>query len=360
MSSRVTRVAVLGAGSGGLAIAAALALKGHDVRLWNRSLEKLYHLRANNEIELCGVRQGRARIGLLTVDLHEAVRGVEVVMVVTTADAHNALAHKLASCLQDQQIILLNPGRTGGALEFARIARALSTDIRIYVAEAQSLVFACRIEEGTRVQIIGEKQYVPVAAMPATDTDYVLHRLRPLFDSFARADHVLVTSLENIGAIFHPAVIFFNVSAIERGEKFYFYQDMTPSVAEFLIAVDVERLRLGRAFALNLISIVDWIKKAYPYTHGNSLCEMMRNNPAYHNIRAPNSLNTRLLTEDIPTGLVAFYELGKAAGLCLPLIESIINIGSTLMHRNFFVEGRTLEKMGIAGKSPTEILEFVK
>ena len=353
-------VAVLAAGNGGQALAAALAMKGCEVRLWNRSLQRIRAIRERGIIRLTGAQEGEARIARTTTDLADAVRGAHILFVASTADAHADLARALAPCLEDGQTIVLNPGRTGGALEFRAVLASANPRVCVTVAEAQSLIYACRVENDAEVRIIGVKKFVPVAALPASETAEVLKRVNPLFSSFVPAQHVLWTSFENIGSIFHPSVLLFNAAAIERGAKFYFYQDMTPAVAEFLLKVDEERLRLGEAFGLRLLSITDWIKKAYPATQGETLCDLMRNNPAYFEIRAPSTLDTRLLTEDIPTGLVPFVELGRAAGVRMPLMESLIHIGSALLKRDFFREGRTLRTLGLEGLSVQEILSTVK
>lgn len=359
MNVRIHRVAVLGAGNGGQALAAALALKGCEVRLWNRSEDRLLGLRARGSIRLTGALDGEAPIHSVTSRLEEAVECADLLFVASTADAHAPIASQLAPLLRDGQIILLNPGRTGGAMEFRAVLARARPSVRVRIAEAQSLIYACRIEGEGVVRIIGIKDFVPVAALPRSDTAAVLDAIQPLFPSFVPAEHVLWTSFENIGSIFHPAVLLFNAAAIERGAKFYFYQDMTPAVAEFLIAVDEERLRLGRAFGMRLLSITEWIKKAYPATDGDTLCELMRNNPAYFEIRAPTTLDSRLLTEDIPTGLVPFVEIGRAAGVQMVLMESLVHIGSVLLKRDFFREGRTLRSLGLEGLNAEQILERV-
>src|ERR1700736_1850697 len=48
----VASVAVLGAGNGGMALAAYLAQQGHRVALWNRSIERLHPVRQLGGISL--------------------------------------------------------------------------------------------------------------------------------------------------------------------------------------------------------------------------------------------------------------------------------------------------------------------
>lgn len=354
------KVAVLGAGNGGQAIAGLLASQGHSVRLWNRSPNRLSPIKTAGYINLTGIFAVTGKIDVITECLEECVQDAEIIMVATTADAHRELTQSLCPFLQEGQIIVLNPGRTGGALEVRHVFNQHALSQKIYVAEAQSLVFACRIEGPATVRVIGIKDYVPVAALPCRDTQYVLSHIRQLFPCFVASPHVLHTSFENIGAIFHPAVILFNAAAIERSEEFLFYQDMTPSIAEFLMQLDQERLSMGRSYDIQLLSIFDWLAKAYPNCKGDTLVERMRTNPAYAQIKAPTQLQSRLFLEDVPTGLVPFAAFGEAAGLTMALTRSLIHISSSLLRRDFWSCGRTLDALGLGDLTKDEILRSVQ
>ena len=65
-------------------------------------------------------------------------------MVTTPATGHYELACLMAPYLKDGQIIVLNPGRTGGALEVYETIRNYGCDKDIIVAEAQTFIYACR------------------------------------------------------------------------------------------------------------------------------------------------------------------------------------------------------------------------
>lgn len=84
------------------------------------------------------------------------------------------------------------------------------------------------------------------------------------------------------------------------------------------------------------------------------------NNPAYYDILAPSSIYTRQLMEDIPTGVLPMLELGKIAGIEMPLFESVLNICSQLLNVDFRKEGRTLEHLGLRNRSKEEILNYIQ
>jgi len=86
----------------------------------------------------------------------------------------------------------------------------------------------------------------------------------------------------------------------------------------------------------------------------------VRSNEAYREITAPKSVNTRLIFEDLPTGLVAFSSLGRHLGVATPLCDSLIQVANTIFNTDFAVEGRTVERMGLSGLDAAGIQEFAK
>lgn len=353
------KIAVIGAGNGGQAIAGYLALVNHEVSLYDRDCEKVSILNTIGGIELAGKIKGFGKINCITTDIEKAIKGAEIVMITTVANAHHAVAQNMASYIEDGQVIILNPGRTCGALVFKQTLEKYGCTKRYYLGEAQTLVYACRIIQNGKVNVIGVKDEVLLAGLPASDTDHILDKVNTFYPCFKKAANVLRTSLENIGAMFHPCVCLFNAATIERQDEFWFYRDMTDQVANFIEKFDHERLAVGKAYGVNLLSVKEWIKYAYKDTKGDTLCERMKNNPAYYDIKAPGTIFTRQLTEDIPTGVLPIMELGKAAGVDVTLHASMVSTIEALLNMDFHTDGRSLKNLGIEGKSKEEILNFI-
>lgn len=351
------KITVIGAGNGGQAIAGNLAIRGYEVALYCRNLNKNKKLIENQGVYLKGEIDGFGKIRTITEDMSVALKDADVIMIVTTADAHGQIAIQMLPYLKDDQIIVLNPGRTGGAFELRRIFNESSLNKNIYIVEAQSLVYACRLIEPGTVQILGIKDRVYYSTFPASDCQKVKTVLNELFRSFLPVNNALRTSLENIGAILHPTIVLFNACRIERGEKFYFYNDITPHVCSVLKKVDNERLQIGEAYGLKLISIEEWITFAYEGIEGNDFYSKMKNNPAYYKIISPSTINSRLLIEDIPTGILPMIEFGKVAGLSLPLMNSIYNLSVALLNKDFYSNGRTLKRLGFGNMTVSQILK---
>lgn len=348
-------VAVVGAGNGAQAFAGSLAARGYGVRMLVRSGVFSRALGSGRIIRCRGVEEGEGRVEAISQSPADVIPGAGIVIVCTTADAHEGVAESVAPYLEDGQILLLSPGRTGGALVVRRALSRAGVSSPVVVAEAQSLVYACRAESAGNVHLIGIKKDVPVGVLDPDQCPSAIARLQRLYPAFSAANGVLETSLGNIGSVFHPAVAISNAAAIERGTPFLVYRDMTAPVADLILRVDAERVALERAFDLQPLSVMEWMDRAYPDCSGEDLLGRMRSNPAYAEIQAPSRLNGRFLTEDIPAGLVPMVNLGESAGVQMPVMRSMVELGGALLGRDFWTEGRSLEKMGLAGLGRDEI-----
>ena len=200
------QIAILGAGNGAQAFAGDLALRGYPVRLYNKFANEIADLQNARGVTCEGVIEGFGALELITTDIAPVVANADFIFVVVPANAHAFMAERCAPHLRDNQVILLNPGRTGGALEFRNVLRTRGVKARVFVAEAQTLLYTCRISAPARVRITMVKRDVTLAALPARDTARVLECVNPLFPQFVAAADVLETGLDNIGAMFRPTL----------------------------------------------------------------------------------------------------------------------------------------------------------
>jgi len=290
----------------------------------------------------------------------QAIAGADVVMVVTPSTAHRSLARLMAPALADGQIVVLNPGRTGGALEFRKEIAEAGCAARPVVAEAQTFVYASRAVSRFEGHIFKIKNGVALAALPSHWTPEVLDVLDLAYPQFKAGDSVLVTSLENIGAVFHPALTILNAGWIEEthGDFEYYLQGITPSIALILQRIDDERLAVARALGVRSMSAREWLYLSYD-APGADLYEAIHNTEAYRGIKAPPSIAHRYIFEDVPMSLVPIASLGKQLGVDVSTTDMIIELGSILHGVDYRAEGRTVERLGLAGLSVKEILRLV-
>jgi opine dehydrogenase len=359
---RGLRLAVLGAGHGGRAMAADLAARGYHVNLYNRTLEHIEAIRARGGIEL-RLEMDEVVFGPLQVasdQIEEVLEGVHLAMVVVPASGHADIARSCAPYLQDEQLVVLNPGRTGGVLEFRQVLSEAGCTADVTIAEAETLLFASRATGPAEARIFRRKNTVPLAALPASSTSAVLDILNEVYPQFVAAPNVLYTSLDNMGAVFHPVLALLNAGWIERTRgDFQFYVDgVTPSTARVLEVIDRERVTVAAALGVRAQTALEWLATAYSAT-GDNVDEAMHDNPGYQGIKAPRSLRHRYIFEDVPFSLVPIAELGKRFGVNVEVIDAMIQVACVVHGTDYYHRGRTLERMGLTGLRVSEITNLV-
>ncbi len=340
---------VMGAGHGGLAMAGHLGIMGFDVRLYNRTLDRITSIQMRGGIDVTGEDiNGFGKVTLATSNAEEAMAGADVIMVVVPATAHADIATTCAPHLKPEQVVVLNPGRTFGALTFSQALRQHGYTADNMIGETQTFLYASRIMGPAQVHIYRIKNSIPLATTRAHRIPECLAAVRSAFPQFLPGDSVFKTSFNNIGAVFHPAIMVLNTGWVEDMSDFEFYhQGVTVSVGHVLEKLDAERVAVAGALGFHAMTAREWLYFAYDAV-GRDLREAMRANLGYRGILAPHRTEMRYLTEDIPCSLVPMSSIGKKFNVATPVMDSMITLASSMHGCDYFEEGRTVEKLGIA------------
>ena len=220
--------------------------------------------------------------------------------------------------------------------------------------------------------------------------------LRELFPQAALTRVPALTSLNNIGGVFHCATYMLNIDEIERrkaaGELFSFYMDgiaARPEVGAVLEQIDQVRLQIAHAIGIRtfglqsnprediwrkltnglraleeesaddidilrrirkeftefldncVLSAQHWLDITYGVIRreGESLSDAIGRTPTYQKNSVP---QLRYVTEDIPTGLVAFEALAKMLEIDATPCTRIIDMYNERFHTDARRKGRNL------------------
>jgi opine dehydrogenase len=228
------------------------------------------------------------------------------------------------------------------------------------IAEAQTFIYAARAVSRHKSHIFSIKNGVPLSALPSYWTPDVLQILDTAFPQFKAGTNVLATSMENIGAIFHPALTIMNAGWIEStgGNFDYYLQGITPSVAKLLQMMDDERLSVCEALGVRSVSAREWLYLSYD-SAGEDLYHAIQDTSAYAGIKAPAGIQHRYIYEDIPMSLVPISSIGNELGIETPTIDMVIDLGSIMLGTDFRAQGRTAERLGLKGLSVKQIHNLV-
>ena len=358
------KVAILGAGHGGQAMAADLTLGGHEVRFAAvpAHAANLNILKAFGGIYLEGVTSsgkppGFAKIALMTTDVAEAVKGAKVVMVVIPAFGQECYMQELIRCAEPGQIIVFNPGKFASLL-FARMLREAGRD-DLTIGETGILIYAAKMKGLGHVRIKAVKSDVYFAAFPSVKTAPTLLTLMDLFYQLVPAYNVVQTSVDDVAITLHPITTLMNASRIEQmGPYRNAHYDITPSVGRVIEAVDAERIAVSKMFRYETLSFLEMYDMMYK-VKGKSAYEVVMNVEAYNIQMSPENLQHRYITEELPYVLVPLSALARAAGIKTPGIDCIVQLGSMANGVDYWKTGRTLEKLGLNGLSIPDLIRYV-
>src|SRR3954447_7226550 len=243
-----TTVAIVGAGIGGVYLAAELGLLSCRLRLHDRDDARLADIRDRGGIDVEGARAGFAAIERVTTDLAAAVDGADIVVFCTGGSYQEGAARDLAPLLRDGQIILLIQGNTGGSLVVRRTLDAAGCQAQIDIAEIDNYPYSCWRLGPARIRPIVRKRWLQIASFPGSRIGAIFPRLSPLFPEAVAAPSIVSTGFTNANAMLHVANCVANAGKIDRGEPYKFYAEgVTPSVARLYSAINAERVAIAAA-----------------------------------------------------------------------------------------------------------------
>ena len=354
------KIAVLGSGNGGCAVAFDCVQHGHSVKMFDFETfpDRIREIDDNGGIYAEGEFEGFAAIDYAGHNIEEALVDAEMIIAVGPAYSTRPFAKVCQPYLRKGQMVLICPGSCAGSLEF-KIEAGLDIDgSDIVVAETSTLPYAVRMIGPARIRVFLKlKDGLFVAAVPANDTGKVLDALAGVYPALLPAKNVLQTSLQNGNPVIHPTVSLLNAALIERTQgDFYFYEEgVTPAVGRLLKAIDRERIAIGRQLGVEVIPEPE-IGQMQGYMKEMTYDRGYAEAPGFRGIKAQKSLEHRYIQEDVGYGLVFLQKLGEQIGVKTPNIAAVIQLASTLMERDYLAEApRTMETLGLLKYSVDEL-----
>ncbi len=362
-------VSILGGGNTAFSTASNLTLKGFEVTLYELPEfdESLEPIRDDHKIHLLGVaEQGVAKIHNVTSDIVEAITASDLLLVIVPAYAHKRFAEICAPHLMDDQTIVLMPGNLG-SLEWARILKESSkskegfTAKNVTLSEVDTAPYVCRKTSPNTATIWGVVSGLGLGVFPATNTDKVKLELEVFFPGIKTYPDVMACGLSSFNPVVHPAGVLMNVGRLEysRGD-FYFYEEgVSHTVAEVIMTVDEERRSVGKMLGYDLLTADEGFYLAGFGPKGD-LWATINGSRMLTQLKAPGSIKSRWLTEDIPFGLVSWSSIGEEYGVDTPIMKSLVNIGSVVMGFDAWTAGRSCRELGIHGMNKNKLKNYLR
>jgi len=144
-----------------------------------------------------------------------------------------------------------------------------------------------------------------------------------------------------------------------------YHNSLTPSVANAMTALDKVRIKIGRAFGIDLQTAVEISNECYAQAF-EDFVDLARNSPPHNKLEAPGAMAHRNVTEDVRDLLVCWCSLAerlgadaeviRAAVMLAEVIRAVVMLAEVVMGERYLEEGRNLGRLGLEGVERGELI----
>ena len=378
-------VAVLGGGACAQTFAAELTLAGYEVRLYELpelAPETLGEVLKTHEIELGGKqlnfkwfrRAGVAKVDCVTTEISEALKGAGLVIVAIPAIGHKPFFEKMIPYLEDGQMVSVFPDNFG-SLMLRRMMREAGCGAKVIVGGWSSMPYGVRMMEPGKLDCILRIRELICDALPSKDGDEFFETMKgiPAFDGtveLKRGDTIVAVDLANPNPVIHVPGSILNVGAMEvtemeetlgipKGKYSMYKHGMSPAISRVQFAFYQEERKIADAMGIKMAEYREdqffWKGSIMGIEYWVPFVDVIM--PP---IVGPDSVEHRYFTEDIPVGTVVRYHLARKFAVDVPIIESLIQLGSAVCKRDFLKEGISLGQLGIEDLTKEQIKSYLR
>ncbi len=355
------KIAVIGAGNAGCAVAGDMAYRGLDVTLIktsNAMHDDNFEFLENNNGKMTLIDFGVAGsmnpdelektekngfLSCVTRDL-SVVKNMDIIIIYVQTNYHEDVIKKISNYLVDGQILIINPGY----LSTAYVLKHCNKNVT--VVEAQSSFIDGRIIEPGKFKVGFRNVRNPLGVYPRKDLVKAKEKLSALGFPFVYVNNVVGAALHNPNMIVHTIGSIMAIPMIDSmGSDFCMYhRSFTSHVWNVLEKLDSEKMDVLEKLGLERISYVEACKIRNSLDDNRDAKDVFFGYASMPTrAKGPINVNSRYITEDVPQGLVLLESLGNSLNIATPIATSLIEIASAALNRDFRSEGRTPEKLGV-------------
>jgi opine dehydrogenase len=396
-AGKMKKVAVLGAGNSGKTIAADAALAGHEVRLFEflEYRDSITNLQKTRQIRVVGgqvnakgfKREGLATLECVSDDIRRVVKGSDIVAVSIRATAYEKLFSLLVPVLEDGQVVVLYPDNFG-SLVLRKKMREMNCRKNVIIGGWSSLPYGCRVisnEKINEVNIIYRAVNLRGDALPSCDQPSFFAAMKGFAPmdtvELIPGDTVVDIGFCNVNPILHVPAVLLNLGAIDNwgvisdiGSKDVYYNIYRHGFSENVSKVQYALYLEEKKIAANMgIRIQEYPRELFfsrlgilgPEFMGEGFTTPLdRDMPDFYKpVYLPGerfTVRSRYVTEDIPVGCNLFYQFARRNHVEVPVIESMIRLGSIVSGEDYFETGMSLKDLGIANLDNSRLLEYLR
>lgn len=344
------KVSVIGCGNVGVAIAADLSIRGHEVTMIKSSKTntEVYEKIKQNNNRILLKENGEykeSRLSYMTQDL-KAVKDTDVIFITIQSTYHEELIKHISEFLTREQIVVI-------------ICSYMSSSyVRKFCKECPTIVETTgpylegRIEkEDVKDEIVFRVgcrlTRSPLSIFPHDKATWCMDKLKALYKGFSNDYSVVESALLNPNLVLHTVGSIMSIPRIEYSlGNFCMYREAysrkNDATLRIMLQLDEEKKEVLKRFGCHPVDV---------FKAGGFLGDPMESFYAYSESSdraiSPTSIHSRYITEDVSQGLVLLEDMANAVDVQVPVTTAMINIASVALNYDFRTNGRTLSRLGV-------------
>lgn len=251
-----------------------------------------------------------ARVGIVFAEGEEVPAGMQAV---TTP-------------IRPELIVIIGGGITAAV-------EAVQSALRLGIDPSTILHVGAFLVGGNAKLVRSEKHDVLAGFLGPGTSEDVTQMAASIFPRLSLGNATAV-ALSSINALFHVPPMLLNAMSVERGDKIRFYvEGFGDSVIRLLLALDADRLKVGSALGLELLSVQE-LKSRYSGLGGERQRLTLRdqvNTMSSQTASLPSTFQHRFLRHELLSSFAPMAELANALDVEAPTLRSVVKIGEILL-----------------------------
>ena len=347
------RVSILGAGAIAYGLAAYLAQAGHDPMLWSPSGERTKALAAGESLKATGAIAATMPVRVAR-NCEDAIAAADVVMIALPANGHKTVMDAAAPYLREGMPVIISSHSSFGALYLSRLLADCKVSLPIIVWGTTLLTG--RQLGPTEIHVGSVRRKLDMATVPFGAIDQGFGLCTALFgDHFVKRDGLLAIALSNLNPQNHLGIALFNLTRMEKAERWSQGGNVTPAVGRLIEALDAERLAIAARFGMAVRTVEEHFSLSFhvPMATVSQMNQEMdrRGRGGF----GPATIESRYILEDVPFGLLPTVLLGKISGIPAMLHEAGIDIFSAALGRDLALDNDILPTLDVGQMTKADL-----
>lgn len=344
-------VTILGCGNVGVAIAADLSIKGHDVSLIKTShtKESVFEKIRHNGNRVLLKENGSYKTSIIKEVSHDIskIAKSDVVIVTIQSTYHEQLIKNISRFLDESQIVICICSYMS-SFYFKKNCASLPI-----IVETAGPYLEGRIEEkdtpGEVVFRVGCRlSRSPLSVFQKERSDECMVKIHQLYKGFSNDYSVIESALLNPNMVLHTVGSVMSIPRIEYSKgNFCMYREAyargNDATFKVMMQLDAEKKDVLKRLGCDPVDIFaaggflgDPIKSFYDYAESPDRAI------------SPTSVRSRYITEDVSQGLVLLESIAQIIGDAVPVTSSLITMSGAALGIDFRASGRTAYRLGAA------------